>query len=413
MKIYIHHYYSDSIFYKFAHNTKNRIFDIKNNEGSVFCDYNGIEMEFIFKPEISDEKDGYHLLDFFATHEQREFDSKFKNIQKSVGIDGRIEVMNCLYSLIEDKKNWLITIFSTEKIFVKNEDLYQYKKMDLLIELENVLLKFNNHRLITDQIFLNKKIENNYKNHFYAFTNSIWEWNNMSEIRWYYEFKRIYDKLTFTHDLCYSIRNHKYYRIVLINELRKLDNNKIFLQRTDYLKNEDYIKYEKDVLDIPLNSVVGEFDFDILELVNFHQCIGLDLFFRMLPMGKMHILDESWAWVGGDFSSQYLSEKSIGFILAGIPFISTHTYPIEIIQKIVNTEEYPFFDEVKNAKGNPKTFAKFIENFMNNFEDNFLLCKKWTDECHRLFMEKFNTENSLLDLIIDEFKKPNVKENLF
>ena len=67
MKIYIHHYYNKSIFYKLAHNTTNRIFNIKdNNEGSIFCEYNNVKLEFIFKQDISFEEDGIHILDYFS-----------------------------------------------------------------------------------------------------------------------------------------------------------------------------------------------------------------------------------------------------------------------------------------------------------------------------------------------------------
>ena len=82
MKIYIHHYYTEDIFYKLAHNTTNKEFNIIDGGGGVKCKYKGTEIEFIFKIEMSDETDGYHLLDFNTIISQNTKDVKFKNITK-------------------------------------------------------------------------------------------------------------------------------------------------------------------------------------------------------------------------------------------------------------------------------------------------------------------------------------------
>ncbi len=64
-KIYVHHYYSISLFYKLAHNTTERVYSLNNDIGSVFCLYNGKKFEFIFNPELNDNNDGIHLIDFY------------------------------------------------------------------------------------------------------------------------------------------------------------------------------------------------------------------------------------------------------------------------------------------------------------------------------------------------------------
>ena len=61
-RIYVHHYYTKSLFYKLAHNTKNRIHNIHNDKGSIKCEYNDLQLEFIFEPELNDNEDGYHLI---------------------------------------------------------------------------------------------------------------------------------------------------------------------------------------------------------------------------------------------------------------------------------------------------------------------------------------------------------------
>ena len=66
-KIYIHHYYSKILFYKLAHNTTDKVFNIEDDKrGSVLCKYNECNFEFRFDPEINDNEDGIHLIDFFA-----------------------------------------------------------------------------------------------------------------------------------------------------------------------------------------------------------------------------------------------------------------------------------------------------------------------------------------------------------
>jgi hypothetical protein len=71
MKIYIHHYYTDKLFFKIGHNTTNKIYNIDNFSdyeriGTITADYKNIKIEFIFNPEINDNEDGLHLIDFWT-----------------------------------------------------------------------------------------------------------------------------------------------------------------------------------------------------------------------------------------------------------------------------------------------------------------------------------------------------------
>ena len=81
MKIYIHHPYKKSIFYKLAHNTTNREYFIENNEGIVLCKYKNTDIEFVFKKEMSFEDDGYHILDYFTSFLYGESDTKIGKIK--------------------------------------------------------------------------------------------------------------------------------------------------------------------------------------------------------------------------------------------------------------------------------------------------------------------------------------------
>jgi hypothetical protein len=88
-------------------------------------------------------------------------------------------------------------------------------------------------------------------------------------------------------------------------------------------------------------------------------------------------------------------------MLAGIPFISTHEYPLAIIEKVLLVPSHPFYESSKKCKANGKMFAKFVSEFLNNFQENYKLCKEWSDLVHHKLMHKMGEENSLLDMIID------------
>jgi hypothetical protein len=418
MKIYIHHYYSEDTFYKLAHNTTDKEFNITNQAGSVKCKYKGTEIEFIFKIEMSDETDGYHLLDLNTIISQNTKDIKFENItqalyKKDVSIDNIVNnPVDNLCNLLEGKTNWIIMFFNGEKTLFKYENVFYKKNMDLLYDIENSFLKLKNHKIVLEEVFIKDEIRLKYSNFYYTFSNSMWYWNFHAEIRWYYEFKKIYDKLNFDYDLCFSIRSYKYNRILLLNELKKLNNNRIFLQRSDARKNSELnLTHENKVTDIYLNSMEGDNDFDNLHLIHKNR-LGLDLFYRVLNISKMQILDESWSWADSDFASHYLSEKTIGFVLSGIPFISTHSYPLEVLNKILDIPPHPFYNESKKIKGDAVKIAEFVKEFMENFDENYTLCKEWSDICHIAFMDKFYNENSLLDLMINDFKYSNTTSKL-
>jgi hypothetical protein len=402
VKIYIHHPYQKSIFYKLAHNTTHREYYIENGEGSVFCKYKNIDVEFIFKQEISFEDDGYHMLDYFTAFFNGEDDSKIGKIEPDRDYMEREsqQILKVFIKLLKDcpkNQKWLIGYFRTEKILqTKDTNTNDTNWM----EIESLMSELKNHHFITDNIFLNQNLESQYPNFYYTLTNTIFQWNEIIAIRWFYEFKQIYDKLNFEYDLMYSIKNHKINRVNIINELSKLQNDRLYLQHSDSLQNPSYIKYSPTIEHINTNSIVGDTDFsDVSWIINYQGY--MDMFFRVLPKAKMQILCESWSWSNREFTSQYLSEKTVGLLLAGIPFISTHEYPLQMIEKMLDVPPHPFYNESKRCKTNGKLFAQFVDTFLQNFDENYKLCKEWSDLVHSKLMYKMENENSLLDLIIE------------
>ena len=398
IKIYVHHYFSNSLFFKLAHNSVDRVFNITNETGEVLCKYNNVEFKFVFNPILHDDEDGYHLLDFFTALRNMHHYDEYKDIDITNGVED-YPFIKKFSELLNGRKKWIISLFRTEKLFALTDTEWA----DELCELDKLILSLNNHSIITDNLFFYELKD--YKNIHYAFTNTTFQWNELIGIRWYYEFNQIYNHLNFDYDLMYSVRNHKKYRMDILNGLKNLNNSKILLQRTNALMNYDFIEMAKLVPDIPINNVRDwGTDFENLTWISWHNGISIDLFFRVLPKAKMQILDESWAWLSQDFASQYLSEKTIGLILAGIPFISTHSYPLQMLEKILGIRPHPFMEDFKLHKGKPELFVEFVNRFMNNFEENYKLCKEWSDECLSLFMDRLNSENSLLNNFLMEFK---------
>jgi len=406
MKIYVHHWFTDELFIKLAHNTTDRIYDLHTIDfqkiGSVKCKYNNIELEFIFDAELNDNDDGYHLIDFFTALRKRHFYQYYSDIDVSDGIEDTPFIKRFV-KLLEGKKNWIITLFRTEKILDKADTNDSY-----IVDLENEIIKLNNHIIITDNLFINDKLKSTYPNIHFALTNTIWQWNELINIRYWYEFGKVYEKLNFDYKLMYSIRRHKPYRVEILKHLALLNNDDIFLQRASFYKNSVYDKYDLElskITNIHLNTLEGKTDFQNLKLLDYQMGVEYEVFFRFLNLSKMQILDESWSWFKGDFSSQYLSEKTYGLLLAKIPFISTHSYPLDVIQKILNVEPHPFYNDFKNHKGDAAAFSKFVNNFLNNFEYNYTLCKEWVDMCHKLLIQKMESENSFLEMLKNGFVK--------
>lgn len=405
--IYIHHNFYKSLFYKIAHNTTEKVFNIDETTktGYVTAKYKEKDIKFIFDPIIHDNEDGLHLIDFTIGYLNKQSDPTYRDIP----IYGHVKDVPFLKKyneLLKNRKNWIITFFRCEKILGKYDvpgDIY-------VNEIEDNLSILSNHKIICDNFFIKKEISDFYPHIFGALTNTVWQWNELINIIYYYEFKQLYDKLNFDYDLIFSVRNHKRHRIDILKGLSDYNNPKVLVQRTDSMLNDFYKIHNDELLNyknIKINNLEDEIDFLNLKNVEYHFGINHDLYFRFLGKAKMQVLDESWAWSKESFYSQYFSEKTIGLVLSNIPFISTHSYPIILLQNILELPTHPFLKEFQILKGDAVLFVEFVKKFMENFEDNFKLCKEWTDLAHNKLMQKMNSENSLLELIFNNFETSN------
>lgn len=406
MKIYVHNFFSNILFNKLAHNTTNHIFDIVNDIGSIFCYYNDIKIEFIFNPKLSDEVDGYHLLDFFTLLLHKSDYNDFKDIVINKKEEEDVPFLIRISELLKNRNGWVLLFLRTEKILSKTD----VPDIKIASDLDKLLSNLDKHFIVSDNTFLNDDIAQLYPNHFYAFSNSIYQWNELLGIRWFYEFYDIFKKINKDYDLGYSVKRQKKYRKELLTYLSNQTNSKIYLSFSDLIENNLDTNYEYLLnLGINFNSKKGNDSFSDIRGIPNIQSISLDLFFRILPKSKMQILDESWAWLNREYTHQYISEKTIGYILAGIPFISTHTYPLDILNKILKIEPHPFYDEFKRCNSNPKLFSEFVYNFMNNFDYNYKVCEDWSEYVRNEFIKKLNMENSLIDILSTDISIINKK----
>lgn len=400
MVLYVHHYYNDLLFQKLFHNVKEKeIIEIDNEFGAirdVTFKYKGIDWQVIFNPEINDEE-GIHIIDFFGALRQRGQDKNFDGTQER-GSEC-FTIMERIVELIGDKKNWIVSIFRTEKLFIKKDSTkVKLGGTEQIAEAELEILKLGNHQILTDNVFINDSVEKEYTNLHYPFTNIIFQWNEMVGIRWFYDYKNISEVINPKYKIGYSVRRHKPYRIRLAEKLLKIDD--VFVSQTNSINEDISLTYYQKIDGAYFNDIDSEIDFQNIRTQQ-NLTIGFDFFLRILPMYKLQICDESWSDNTADFTSQYLSEKTIGLILAKVPFVCTHSYPYDCLDKLIKVRKHPFYEQSKKYQGNVDFFVDFIKEFLLDFDNNLKLCQDWVDECHNIFMERLHKENSMLDMLIE------------
>ncbi len=400
MVLYVHHYYNDLLFQKLFHNVKEKeIIEIDNEFGAirdVTFKYKGIDWQVIFNPEINDEE-GIHIIDFFGALRQRGQDKNFDGTQER-GSEC-FAIMERIVELIGDKKDWIVSIFRTEKLFIKKDSTkVKLGGTEQIAETELEILKLGNHQILTDNVFINDSVEKEYTNLHYPFTNIIFQWNEMVGIRWFYDYKNISEVINPKYKIGYSVRRHKPYRIRLAEKLLKIDD--VFVSQTNSINEDISLTYYQKIDGAYFNDIDSEIDFQNIRTQQ-NLTIGFDFFLRILPMYKLQICDESWSDNTADFTSQYLSEKTIGLILAKVPFVCTHSYPYDCLDKLIKVRKHPFYEQSKKYQGNVDFFVDFIKEFLLDFDNNLKLCQDWVDECHNIFMERLHKENSMLDMLIE------------
>jgi hypothetical protein len=407
MKFYVHHAPSFALHYKLAHNLSDR----KEESHRITGLYRSTPCEFIFDPSFSfiEANDGYHLLDWTAAQKEGSLDPFLpQGVNPSRLTVGwtRAFLLYCL-EVVGSRQGWILTLFRGEKLLAQGE----VNSNPALYEIEKLIGSLKSHHLVTDTYFLHTRFqETTYPHLHYALTSTLFQWNESWAIRWYVELGEIRRRLNFDWDLIYSVKHHKPLRVQQMLELHRLNLNRVLVQRSDALQNDLYWEADPLLTEIKVNSIREGKDFDHLHWIKNHDGY-LDAFFRVLLQGRMLLLDESWSG-RENYLSQYLSEKTWGAVLAGIPFLPTHSYPVEILSKLLDLPPHPYLDSVRSYQGDPKALARFIQEFMGNFETGCSLCQSWVNEAQTSLLKLIREKNSLLDLCLQEFTSSGNERSL-
>ena len=400
IKIYVHNFFTVGLLKKLTHNSEGLEISRSMDITEVKCHFKSVDFHFVFDPKINFNTDGYHFIDYYSI--ESDF-TKYKEYLEFTDEDNldQSKVYKRLFNKIKDEKNWIILVIRTEKLLTKVD----LPDLDFASKDEFYLSKMKNHYILNDGFFLGNTSNENYDNFYSVFTNTVFQWNEYCGINWYYDFGKIYSKLNFDYDIGYSVRRIKRNRKKLLQNLSELNNPKIFLSVTDYGGSEltNLEKYHKELNfeNIHFNSITGNTDFFDISYVPNIRCPGIDVFLRILSKSKLQILDESWAHHQKNYIHQYLSEKTLGLLLAGIPFISTHNYPLDIIQKVLKVNDHPFYEESKRYAVDPKGFSEFVDNFLKNFGENFQLCLDWSLSTKKILLDYISSNNDFLQLFVD------------
>jgi hypothetical protein len=402
-KIYVHHKFGEYLFKILTHNSKT----IRNNinehrEGDVVIDYKGNKYTFIFDTVINDNLDGYHLIDIGEAYMsiRRGDDNKFIKVEfENNYYTNLYKVFNAVNQIVDGKKNWILTVFFGEKLFF--DDIASPNPTFNLItnEMENFL----QHKVYTDNIPYKTTI----KNHTFPLSSVLMFWYFRARIMVYSDYGKLHDMINHTHLWSYQIKRHKNRRTEIG---RLLNKTKVFVSQTDFndslmpISKSNPLRPETDMLYAPANlkiidgayynNMIGNNDFE--NKFNGYiesDKVGMDMFFCLLPKGKGVIVDETWSGYG-NFKIQYLSEKTYGMILAKIPFITTASYPLDLIKTVIGGNLHPFYEQIKEYEMDVVKLVDWV-NLLD--EVDLKRCKIWVDEIHQLMMDNIMINNHFLD----------------
>lgn len=413
MKFFVYHPFSIGLVYQLTHNTQNRVIDEENE--CVTCSYNGVDMEFRFNNWEKHEPGVYHVI-FREEMIKKHFPMipQIGNYKEDIGFP---ECYKHEYKELLDKLNWdenWILMFNHGEnhfIHIRRETMHKSKEIKYLDELASKSIFFTDNH-----IYENQNVPVKAENFNKILTNDIFMWNNLVQIRWANEFYQIFKYLNPPYKLCMSFRSPKPHRVKIVEEMTNQNRDDVFVSfstaifeeyRGGYDHSWSEINFDellKKIRTIPNLNVndVGmdvERDFENLYIVGNTEknYMEFDYYFRILSKGMVQLLDETHAYLDRDDVPMNLSEKAYIFLLANIPFISTHHYPFDLIRDYVCDEPYPYYDEMKKVSNNPEELVKFINHFLDNFDEMYPKIKEWTNIVHTEFMKRMDNENSFLE----------------
>jgi len=417
MNFFVYHSFNLGLVHLLCHNISNRIIDERNK--LVTGTYNNTDVTFYFN-SFSDipyeiKKDGYHVICREEAVKKWFFLEDIGRYQKKLGFP---ECLKYEYSMLNSNlefhdKKWILfwNFGENQFVHIKTTNFEFDKELKLIRKLVDKTIFISDNYIPENSKLLGINNSHLIK----TLTNDVFMWNYYARITWANEFKQIYKHLNAPHKLCISFRSPKPHRIEMCEKLGKQNNKDLYISysSTFFEKREgevdpawEEIKYDetylklKNLPNVHINRVgnFSESDFENLSVSGNHSSyMEFDYYFRILSKGKIQLLDETHSYVSDDTIPMNLSEKSYILLLANIPFISTHYYPLDLIRKHILDIEYPYYDDIKKSSNNVDNLVIFIKKLLSNFDEMYPKIKEWTAQVHEELQKKIKTENSFLE----------------
>lgn len=296
-------------------------------------------------------------------------------------------------SKLKKSGNWIVLSVLAEKIFPdKNFTQYPYSYYRIEEEIDN----FKDKTFYSDQVEL---VKNEYKNEF-ILTNTYFYWSRKHNFRFAYEYKDIHNQINHKYKIGYNVYRNDKIRGKIAEKLNDIGD--CFVSQLVDKNEEINLCFDG----IRLNKLHSDLDFDNLIYTKYMYDVKdnyeviVDMFFRLFPNFSVTLIDETFARNDNNFSHGFLSEKTWIPLLANMPFLSTHTYPLECIEKIFNVGKHPFYDDIKKVQCNVDGIVDFINYFLSDYENNLILLKNYTKSIHDILIHRIRNENSLLEKIL-------------
>ena len=417
MKFYVYHNFNYGIVFFLCHNLKNRIIDEEN--GYVYGFYNDVKVEFYFQSfsnfSYEELSKGYHVIHREEAVKKWFYIKDFAKYQNQLGFPDclKAEYHTLFESINFDEQKWILFWNFGENKFVhlNDADLARNRELKLLRNLSDKSILFSDNYIKENTKY--SKIINS-KKLIKSLTNDVFMWNHLAQVTWASEFSNIYKNLSPPNNICISFRSYKPHRFEIIEKLSKLNLKNVHLSYSSALferfkgtidktwginYDEKYDKL-KSIENVNLNNVGFHSDIDFKNVNiagNKYAYMELDYYFRILPQAKIQLLDETHSYISDESIPMNLSEKTYILLLANIPFISTHHYPLDLIREHILDLEHPYYSKIKKISNNVDELVKFIEYFNTHFDRLYPKLKEWTNKVHIALLNKMENENSFLE----------------
>ena len=428
LDFFIYNSYNNDFFYYICHNLQNRKIQLDTDvimRGDykliefVTGEYNGITCNFFFNKfngvDESRMVNGYHLISRRESVEHGCFiEPPLNGLQNTLGFPTCLKSeYEILIKELDEGSKWVLFWNFGENKFVHINN-------DSVDEL-NLLKEFSEKGILVSDNFIKKNtnvsdyIEPTKLKHFLS--NDLFMWNSMAKIFYANEFRPIYDNLNYKYKLAISFRFPKKHRIDICKTVSELNRDDIFLSYSSHFferrGNQTYYDGESSsnnyndtygeletISNLNINKVgdYSEIDYkNLLLLSNDTSALELDYYYRILTQAPVILLDETHSYNTDDDIPMNLSEKTYILILANKAFLSTHHYPLDIIREYILDIEHPYYNEIKEAAGNPSKIVNLIDNFLNNFDTMYPLLLEYTNQLNSKLLSVLNSENSFLE----------------